>query len=201
MNGHNKPTAIDLFCGCGGSSLGCIQAGLNVVCGIDNDFDALNTYWCNLCGDDSKWIGDVPKKKRNRNQLANPGSGWIQHETDVTPVKVAICGDIRDYHGFDILRLCELDTVDCIIGSPPCGSFSKLGKREIGDSRDLLPFEYLRVVLEIQPKCMSMENVPEFTKKKLPDGRKVVDCFIQILRNSDWDLYYSILADYGGKAQ
>lgn len=195
-----KPTAIDLFCGAGGFSFGFIQAGWNVVCGIDNDFDALNTYWCNLCGDDSKWVGAIPKRKRK--QLANPGSGWIssdEHAHDATPVHVAIHDDIMHYHGHDLLRLCELDTVDCIIGSPPCGSFSKLGKREIGDPRDLLPFEYVRIALEIDPKHLSMENVPEFIRKKLPDGRKVVDCFTKILTDRDWDMYYSILAEYGGE--
>jgi DNA (cytosine-5)-methyltransferase 1 len=197
---NNKPTAIDPFCGCGGFSLGFIQAGFNVVCCLDNDFDALNTYWCNLCGEDSVWIGDIPKKKRRGNRLANPGSGWISKDKEahgVTPVRVVIHDDIRNYHGLDLLRFCKLDTVDCIIGSPPCGSFSKLGKREIGDPRDLLPFEYVRIVLEINPKTLIMENVPEFTRKKLPDGRKVVDCFTKILADRDWDLYYSILTEYG----
>jgi DNA (cytosine-5)-methyltransferase 1 len=199
---HHKPTAIDLFCGCGGFSLGFMQGGWNVVCGIDTDFDALNTYWCNLCGDDSIWVGDIPKKKRREHKLANPGNGWISNDENaqgVTPVHVAIHDNIRNYHGHDLLRLCELDTVDCIIGSPPCGSFSKQGKREIGDPRDSLPFEYVRIVLEIDPKTLTMENVPEFTKKKLPDGRKVVDCFTKILRDKDWDLYYSILGEYGGE--
>ena len=195
-----KPTAIDLFCGAGGFSVGFIQAGWNVVCGIDNNFDAMNTYWCNLCGDDSIWIGDV-HKKHGKNRLSNPGSGWISDvecTPDAIPVHIAIYDDIRKYHGLDILRLCNLETVDCIIGSPPCGSFSKLGKRKIGDPQDLLPFEFARIVLEIHPANISMENVPEFIRKKLPDGRKVADCFTQIISHSDWDLYYSILAEYGG---
>ena len=203
----NKPTALDLFCGCGGFSLGFIQAGWNVVCGIDNNFDAINTYWCNLCGEDSVFVGNVPKV-HGKNRLSNPGSGWISGASgwtsnaepipDATPVHVAIYDGIQNYHGLDILRLCNLEKIDCIIGSPPCGSFSKMGKRKVGDSRDLLPFEFARLVLEIHPSNISMENVPEFTKKKLPDGRKVSDCFTQILAKSDWDLYYSILAEYGG---
>ena len=202
----NKPTAIDLFCGAGGFSLGFIQAGWNVVCGIDNDFGAMNTYWCNLCGDDSIWVGNVPKT-RGKNKLSDPGSGWISGASawnpnagpvpNVTPVHVAIYDDIRNYHGLDILRLCNLEKIDCIIGSPPCGSFSKMGKRKIGDSRDLLPFEFARLVLEIRPGHLSMENVPEFAKKKLPDGRNVSECFTQIITESDWDLYYSLLAEYG----
>jgi DNA (cytosine-5)-methyltransferase 1 len=35
---------IDLFCGCGGLSYGFIQAGFNVILGIDNDKAALETF-------------------------------------------------------------------------------------------------------------------------------------------------------------
>jgi DNA (cytosine-5)-methyltransferase 1 len=44
----NAPTAIDLFCGCGGASLGFVQAGFNVLCGIDLGRDALETYQFNI---------------------------------------------------------------------------------------------------------------------------------------------------------
>lgn len=35
---------LDLFCGCGGLSCGFVQAGFNVILGIDNDKAALNTF-------------------------------------------------------------------------------------------------------------------------------------------------------------
>ena len=35
---------LDLFCGCGGLSCGFMQAGFNVILGIDNDKAALNTF-------------------------------------------------------------------------------------------------------------------------------------------------------------
>jgi DNA (cytosine-5)-methyltransferase 1 len=40
----NKYTIIDLFCGCGGLSLGFTNAGYNVILGIDNCQDAINTF-------------------------------------------------------------------------------------------------------------------------------------------------------------
>lgn len=46
--GPDAPTFIDLFCGCGGASLGCIHAGYNLLCGIDTAKDALATYQYNL---------------------------------------------------------------------------------------------------------------------------------------------------------
>ena len=42
---------IDLFCGAGGFSLGCIQAGLDVVLGVDSWDKALETYELNLPGE------------------------------------------------------------------------------------------------------------------------------------------------------
>lgn len=41
---NNKPTVIDLFCGCGGLSQGFIDAGFEVKLGIDNWQDALMTF-------------------------------------------------------------------------------------------------------------------------------------------------------------
>ena len=62
----NKKTynVIDLFCGCGGLSLGFEQAGYNVLLGIDMWQDALETYKHNhkngatLCADLSKLSGE-----------------------------------------------------------------------------------------------------------------------------------------------
>lgn len=44
---EGKPTVIDLFCGCGGLSLGFEQAGYNVLVGVDVWKDALITYKAN----------------------------------------------------------------------------------------------------------------------------------------------------------
>jgi DNA (cytosine-5)-methyltransferase 1 len=55
-----KKTVIDLFCGCGGLSYGFINAGYDVLAGIDNEPKALETYKKNhkdssvICGDISK---------------------------------------------------------------------------------------------------------------------------------------------------
>ncbi|MGX3065693.1 DNA cytosine methyltransferase [Ursidibacter arcticus] len=40
----NRPTVLDLFCGCGGLSLGFIQAGFDVKLGIDSWNDAIKTF-------------------------------------------------------------------------------------------------------------------------------------------------------------
>ena len=53
MNSVKKRTTIiDLFCGCGGLSLGFKEAGFNVLLGIDNWKDALVTFKHNHSGSD-----------------------------------------------------------------------------------------------------------------------------------------------------
>lgn len=41
---QKKPTVIDLFCGCGGLSQGFIDAGYNIVLGVDKWDDAIETF-------------------------------------------------------------------------------------------------------------------------------------------------------------
>jgi DNA (cytosine-5)-methyltransferase 1 len=43
----HEPTAIDLFCGAGGLSLGLKQAGFRILAGVDNDKDSCETYRAN----------------------------------------------------------------------------------------------------------------------------------------------------------
>ena len=59
MKKHSpKPTAIDLFCGCGGLSLGLKQAGFNVVGAVDIDPLAIETYKANHTGT-TVWQTDI----------------------------------------------------------------------------------------------------------------------------------------------
>ena len=44
MQNNHRHTVIDLFCGCGGLSLGFIQAGFDVKLGIDAWGDAIKTF-------------------------------------------------------------------------------------------------------------------------------------------------------------
>jgi DNA (cytosine-5)-methyltransferase 1 len=191
MNGGKSVreyTAFDLFCGAGGFSEGFMNAGIHVLGGLDYDWHALATYWANLCGPGSKWIGGIPRKA-----IPDPGSAYIKSRNDLNPAKIVICGDIRDYHGWQILEACGVDHIDVILGSPPCTSFSSMSsKRKREAPEDYLCFEMARIILEIQPDVFCMENVPYFTKKKLSDGRRIMDIFMQITEKCDWGLYYEV---------
>ena len=44
----NKYKFLDIFCGCGGMSLGLKDAGFDFVMGVDNDIPSLNTLKYNF---------------------------------------------------------------------------------------------------------------------------------------------------------
>lgn len=100
------------------------------------------------------------------------------------PLHVYSC-DIRNLSGREILLNAGISEVDCIIGGPPCQSFSTCGKREIGDSRDSLLWEFGRMIKEIQPKTWIMENVPGLKSKKDAEGNLVFEAFLDYMKRID----------------
>lgn len=65
---------VDLFCGCGGLSLGFIKAGYNVILGVDNDLAALETFKANHSGaeaynidlSDSSFLKEIYNVTKNK---------------------------------------------------------------------------------------------------------------------------------------
>ncbi len=53
--------------------------------------------------------------------------------------------------------------IDVVFGGPPCQGFSLMGKRDFSDDRNSLVFNFLRLVLDLQPKFFVMENVRGIT--------------------------------------
>ena len=68
-----------------------------------------------------------------------------------------ICGDVKNFSGKPFT-----DKIDLLAGGVPCPPFSKAGK-QLGneDERDLFP-EAIRLVDEIRPKAVMLENVRGF---------------------------------------
>jgi DNA (cytosine-5)-methyltransferase 1 len=71
------------------------------------------------------------------------------------------CGDISKLTVKECSRLAGIEPgeLDLLDGSPPCQGFSAIGKRQIGDIRNQLVFEFVRLVRGIQPKVFVLENV------------------------------------------
>ena len=87
--------------------------------------------------------------------------------------------DIGSVTSEEILSFCNLKVgeLDVLDGSPPCQGFSLAGKMQVGDSRNDLFKEFVRLIQELQPKAFLMENVLGQIKGKMK-GR-----FNEILRS------------------
>lgn len=125
-------TFIDLFCGCGGFSLGLERAGLTGLAAIDFNVEAVAVLRENL-----------------------PAIPYILTE------------DLTRFKPEDLANKLGTDTVDVIVGGPPCQGFSTVrkvdganhGDRLVEDPRRYLYQEFLRYVKFFKPRVFVMENV------------------------------------------
>lgn len=70
--------------------------------------------------------------------------------------------DIKKVTGEKITELTGIKRRDnfLLAGCPPCQGFSSLGKRDINDEKNKLVYEYVRIINELEPTFILMENVP-----------------------------------------
>ncbi|MHB0874549.1 MAG: DNA cytosine methyltransferase [Anaerolineae bacterium] len=202
-------TAFDLFAGAGGFSLGFMQAGFHVVGGMDNDPCAAITYMSNLCSypcqihygmpeDEERLEAELQLELKRATKAAGKGGvvkmptagGYWLHShqrlhPEVQGVGHFFFGDIRSFTGQQILDAIGMrrGELGCVMGGPPCQGFSRAGRREVMDPRNSLVFEFVRLVLELHPKAMCMENVPGILSMVTPDGLPVVDAVCRALED------------------
>jgi DNA (cytosine-5)-methyltransferase 1 len=132
MNTATPLSFIDLFCGCGGFSLGLERAGFKCLAAIDFNPEAIEVFKWNFPG--------------------------IQH---------TLQKDLTRFPPDGLEKLLGTNSVDLIVGGPPCQGFSTVrqvdgannGERMVHDERRYLYCEFLRYVEFFHPKVFVMENV------------------------------------------
>lgn len=184
--------AIDLFCGAGGCSEGLIQAGFDIL----------------FSSDISDMVEVTYKHRHEQLGLIQGENTWFERS------------DIRNLTGetiknrisqLKIFKGKDIPEIDLMIGGPSCQGFSRAGRRDKADPRNMLFGEYVRVINEVKPKYIVLENVEGFvdmqflgyvgiTGIKYPDGSVTPD----ILRSELNEIGYDTLeprilnaADYG----
>lgn len=212
-----KPTLIDLFAGAGGLSLGFLQAGWRVVAAVDNDPLAAVTYLMNLGtwpmtllfateGDRDRLDREVEKMwrreargARQAGRLPDYAVAGRYRPPGQDPVAAFVFGDIRQVRGADLLAALGVQAgeIDCVAGGPPCQGFSRAGRRNVMDPRNSLVFEFARLVLEIRPKTMLMENVPDLVTMVTPEGIPVLDAFSRVLADGEFNTYEQVRRSLG----
>lgn len=193
------PKAVEFFAGAGGMALGLKQAGWHVVAAVEWDCTAAITYATNLCRYGDLNMHFVEKTDRERMEktlercwkasgkkaFPTAGTGWISHHPEVTGTQHLIIGDVRKLSGQRVLDIIGMNQgeLDCVTGGPPCQGYSRAGKQNVMDPRNSLVFEFARLIIDLLPKTILMENVPGILEMVTRDGVPVVDAFCRILED------------------
>lgn len=137
------PYAVDLFCGAGGCSEGLIQAGFHILFSSDISDMVEVTY-------------------RNRHEqlgLIQGKNTWFER----ADIKNLTGDDIQKHISeLEIFQNKKIPEIDLMIGGPSCQGFSRAGRRDKSDPRNMLFGEYVRVISEVKPKYIVLENVEGF---------------------------------------
>lgn len=115
------------------------------------------------------------------------------------PKHKLVTKDISELSEKEILKLVGKNSVDVIIGGPPCQGFSiagNIGRKFIDDPRNKLFKEFARVVKITKPKHFVMENVARlFTHNKGNTKKEIISTFNKMGYKVDSKILNS--ADYG----
>ncbi|MCK5537249.1 MAG: DNA (cytosine-5-)-methyltransferase [Thiomargarita sp.] len=109
-----------------------------------------------------------------------------------------ICKDILQVQASDIVKLYPKNTIKVLVGCAPCQPFSSYtfkGDKQ-KDNRWQLIYEFSRLINEVKPDIVSMENVPQLLNfKKAP----VFQDFVNNLKNNGYYIWHKIVyaPDYG----
>lgn len=130
QNQQETYTAIDLFSGCGGLSVGLQNAGFNVVAAVENEPLASSTY------------------RRNHNQtillendIKNVKPTVLMRQLGMKPGELSMLAGCPPCQGFSTLRTLN-------------------GGKSIKEPMNDLIFQFLKFVNAFLPKAIMMENVP-----------------------------------------
>ena len=124
------PRAIDVFCGCGGLTLGLKQAGFTVIGALDNDPLSVETYRKNH-PEVQVWQQDI----RDANILG------MKRRLHLRKGQLDLLAGCPPCQGFSSMRTLN-------------------GARRVDDYRNDLVLEFLRFVEGFRPKAVMLENVP-----------------------------------------
>lgn len=163
-----RPTAVDLFCGAGGLSLGLRDAGFSVLAGADSDPVAMETHAANLGG--LGWTGD----------LSDPGE-FLEHLDQWGIRSVDLVAGGPPCQPFSRA------------GSAKIRDLVRSGERVEADPRASLWNSFMEVVETLRPVVVLIENVPD-----LPtwDNGAVLIGFYEALRGLGYEVDARVLDAY-----
>lgn len=150
-------TFIDLFAGCGGLTEGFYRQGFKALTHVEYDH-----YACESLRTRMKYYG-YPENKIS------------VLEKDITNDDILEC----------IEHEINNETVDLLIGGPPCQAYSSLGRAKDdngmkGDPRNFLFESYEKILTHFKPKVFVFENVTGLLTAKV-SNKKIVNIILKKL--------------------
>lgn len=203
---NKKFRFIDLFAGAGGLSEGFIRQGFEPVAHVEMDNAACNTLLTRTAyhylknGDKIDIYIDYLKNKITRTELYN----LLPKELKDSVINSAI-GVENNQMIFDkIDKLNGNESIDLIIGGPPCQAYSLIGRAADkngmkDDGRNFLYEQYGEFLKKYQPKYFVFENVIGLYSAKAPNGEKYLDKLIKLYDELGYKTELSTLnaSDFG----
>jgi DNA (cytosine-5)-methyltransferase 1 len=163
-----RPTAVDLFCGAGGLSLGLREAGFDVVMGIDLDKEAIETHASLFPGLSATW--DLSE-----------------------PEVVARVASIVRTHGVTLVAGGPPCQPFSSAGKALMRYLERTGRRDANDERRDLWRSFLSVVEQSLPPAVLMENVPEIA---LDPDMGILRCMVGRLEAIGYHVHAKLVATW-----
>ncbi|VVB57468.1 Modification methylase MthTI [uncultured archaeon] len=129
-----QPTAIDLFSGAGGLTLGLKKAGFRVLAAVEIEPLAVETYRMNH-----------PEVKVFSKNIRWLTCKRVMQELNIKPGELDLLAGCPPCQGFSTVR-------------------TRNKKSSVFDPRNELIFEFMRFVKRLRPKTVMLENVPGLAK-------------------------------------
>lgn len=132
-------------------------------------------------------------KSRGFHILAGYDLDWTcQYAYEINNESTFIYKDIREVTGEEIIGKYSKKAIKVLAGCAPCQPFSSYAfknKEKDPDKYDLL-YEFGRLVKEVHPDIVTMENVPSIMAFKL---KSVLADFINTLKEEQYEVSYQVV--------
>ncbi len=197
---------LDLFAGAGGLSEGFIRAGFNPVAHVETDQAACFTlktrmayHWLRA-HDQVDQYNNYLNGEITRDELYRLVPPWQIGSVINSKIGEKLLSDVFG----SIDKLLEGESLDLIIGGPPCQAYSLVGRsrdrnRMNGDKRNYLYVYYAAFLKRYRPRYFIFENVTGLLSAKGPDGNLHFDNMRELFREAGYETEFMVLSaeEYG----
>lgn len=165
---HYKLVSIDLFSGPGGLCTGFKWAGILPLVAVEWTDSTVETYSATHNAE-VLHLAEYMKKTDYLNQFMHESTRTLLIHGDINLVDDHMIKELLlNRYGIDSVN----ETVDVVSGGAPCESFSMAGTRTVGDERDDLFDNIVRISRTVNTKAILFENVKGMFSKPDAKGNK-----------------------------